>query len=276
MKKINKYLLKKQVIILILILTLPLAMSFQDYIYYLDNDALNLMNASYEADIFSQKDLWFRYRENSFSSCFENQINDNTDTYNFDTLILELDCDEYNLYNLIRFLRDNKDNFILVKGRGLSIEEASSANALASFLQINNIKQDTDYSSVPEGNVILIGKPSRNSLTEDLMDWNYASGEGIARFIVENEKIKIILAGTDVQDTLDVIKSFTDKVHYYESFTEDCLIIEGCDYVCYPADLSCNENIDSRELLLYIDEYYNSKASRDNIIDALIKWIYEL
>jgi len=277
MKYIIKQLINKSLLACIFIIViLPLVSPMQDFTYFINKtENMSMINLNYGEDILFM-DPWFRYDDYSLDDCINNLANGN-EINQFSIRNLYLDCGEYSLYNFIKYIKEN--NFELILGSGLDSSEITSANQLASFFNITVINHDSDYNSVNDinNNVFIIGNSNKNTLTNELIgSWSYSSGESIARFIVNNSYVKIILGGTESADTIRIIDSIIEKTNYYESFTEDCILLEGCDYVCYPGDFNRDGFITVAETFVYLEDFSYKKVSEPDLTKAVKKWISEI
>lgn len=238
-------------------------------------DEIEILEVTGSGDV----DMFFRYDKTDLGSCLAGlAVDPDIEQFNFSTTMLELDCSSYSFYHLIKFIRNNSDNIYFVLGKGLTETERASANSLAQFLQIDNIKNDSDY-LIPaqeiQENMIIVGNSYSNELTSDLIgEWD-KSKETLFQFIVDEGFIKIIIAGASPEDTVKMIDSLKNMVSYYESFTGDCVVVTGCEpvEVYSAADVNYDMDVDSGEILEFMDKYYNEEATLKQVFRIINKWL---
>lgn len=240
-----------------------------------DFDEIEILEVTGSGDV----DVFFRYDETDLGSCLAGlDVNPDVEQFDFSMTMLELDCGSYSFYHLIKFIRNNSDNIHFVLGEKLTETERVSADSLAQFLQINNIKNESDYSVSAQDikqNMIIIGNSYSSDLTYDLVgEWN-DSKKTLFQFIVEEGFIKIIIAGANPNDTVKVIDSVKNTVNYYESFTGDCVVVTGCEAteVYSKADVNYDMEIDSEEILDFMDKYYNEEAEMKQVFNVIDNWL---
>lgn len=237
-------------------------------------DEIEILEVAGSGDV----DMFFRYDETDLGSCLAGlAVDPDVEQFDFSMTMLELDCGSYSFYHMIKFIRNNSGNIHFVLGKGLTETERASATLLAQFFQINNMKKDSDY-LIPaqeiQKNMIIVGNSYSNELTYDLIgEWNN-SKETLFQFIVNESFIKIIIAGTSSEDTIKMIDSLKNMVSYYESFTEDCVVVTGCEAVevYSAADVNYDMDIDSREILEFVDKYYNEEADIKQVFRVIDRW----
>ena len=111
-----------------------------------------------------------------------------------------------NIYDFVNNVKSDSSSFTIVLGKQMDNNEIKSASELASFLGITKSRFD-DEISVKE-NLIIIGNPSTNKITYDLLgEWTYGKNKGLVKVIGSN----LIIAGSSTEDTqigIDVVKNY--------------------------------------------------------------------
>jgi len=266
--------MKKKIVLIIgmlILVNLGIVTALQVFTYKIDSTGMQVV--SFESDIF---DSAFRYNELTLDSCVNGFFSgDGDQEISISMDIFEVDCGTYSLYNMIKFIRDNYGEMDVVLGEGLDAYEILVAEELARFYGITNIRNAGDLigdSSLMDRNMIVVGNSDANVITEELIgDWTYGIGESVIVLIADNEKIKVVVAGTSQVETVRAMQSLQDYTTSFESFNSDCVIFTGCEK-SMPADIDNNLIVDLSELLIFINKWQNLEVDFEQVLETIDWW----
>ena len=265
---------KEKILLVVLVFILVGAMGsvlgMQTFTYKVGNNKVFMSQAT--TDKF---DIAFRYNEKNFDSCLAGRLNENMSAnITLNMKVLDVGCDIYSLYNFIRFIRENNANFSIVLSKKLSSNEISKATSLASLFQISRIVYDSNVSNLAsEGNLIVIGNSNMNNITKRIIgNWKYSINDSIIYFASTNTSVKLVLAGTSQEDTIRAIDSLINYTTYFESFTEDCILIRGCEN---PEDFSKStpSNSNFKGVIQYVVKWRNGEIGLKEAIKIISSWL---
>lgn len=140
-------------------------------------------------------------------------------------------CDEYAIYSSIKYIKQNKDKFIIIKGSNAVQSEIAAVNGLSNYFGISQIKLDTEV-SLNNQNLIIVGTNETNSLVNQILGDAVGDSNRLSLFTKRGD-IKMVLSG----DNVNFLKN---KDNLYSAIENEY----RADYDCFVISNACNELIE--------------------------------
>lgn len=223
-------------------LAISVILAQENYAYTLSYDRLVI-----EKIYSSNFDMTFRYNEESVFDCI------NKRAFSFKLTVLE--CEDYSLYNLRKFILDNPNNFIIVTPNSPDSNEVSSITKLKSVFNVQETVPESSFIS-SDKNFIFIGTPEDNSKILELTGYSSSFENSPLFYIIqENQSIKVIITGKNTKDVLNMTRFIENRASYFNSLKSSgvCRVIAGCEKPFYESDTDFNEQISNQEILNFLD-----------------------
>jgi hypothetical protein len=113
---------------------------------------------------------------------------------------------ETTIYDFVNDVKLDASSYTIVMGKQMDNNEIKAASELASFLGITKSRFDDEV--IDQNNLIIVGNPSTNSITQRLLgEWIYGGNKGLVKVVGSN----LIIAGSSTEDTdiaINMIKNY--------------------------------------------------------------------